>query len=129
MRYKLMFTAALILAAGSISTAQAQNYSGQQQRQMQQQMQQKQASTPKVSQAKLEKYVAAHQQVQDISTNWKSKMNDMSAQQKQSAGQKMNQELVKAVRNKGLSVQEYNRIANAVRTDNNLRQRALQMLQ
>lgn len=77
-----------------------------------------------ISDSQVEKFAEAEEKVRSLSSKWQSKIEgaqdqDAAMQHQQEA----NQEIVKAVKDSGLSVQEYNKIARAAQGDPELAER------
>lgn len=77
-----------------------------------------------VSDAQIQKYVAAQAQVKRIATKWQSKIKN--AKNKKTALQyrrQANKAMVQAVKSSGLSITEYNRITRAAQSNKELAKR------
>lgn len=81
-----------------------------------------------VSDEKLETFVEAREEVVKISRQWEDRLSNADSQEKlNSLRQQAQEEMVAAVRDKGLSVNEYNMIVDASQTDPDLRERVNEM--
>lgn len=96
----------------------------------QQQQQQHQAAPPQqtqqvdISDSQLETYVQASSKVDEVRNEYQQKMsNAESAEQAQELQQEALQQMASVVESAGLSVDEYNLIANQLQTNTDLRQR------
>ncbi|WP_417362128.1 DUF4168 domain-containing protein [Gallaecimonas pentaromativorans] len=77
-----------------------------------------------VSDAKLEQFVTAQKSITSIRDSAMEKLNKSeNPDQAQQIQQQANQDMVEAVKDAGLSVEDYNLIARAVQTDPNMRSR------
>lgn len=82
-----------------------------------------------VSDEKLESFVEAREEVVKISRQWEDRLNNTDSQEElNSLQQQAQEEMVAAVRDKGLSVNEYNTIVDASQTDPDLRERVNEMM-
>lgn len=100
----------------------------QQQSPAQPQMENQPSLTANVTDAQLEQYVDAAQEISDIRETYVSAMNEAETQEEAQALQAEAQEqIVGAVQNAGLSVQAYNDIGQAIRSDPSLREKAEQL--
>lgn len=82
-----------------------------------------------VSDKKLESFVEAREEVAQISRQWEDRLNNADSQEKlNSLQQQAQEEMVAAVRDKGLSVDEYNMIVDVSQTDPDLRKRVNEMV-
>lgn len=82
-----------------------------------------------VSEEKLESFVEAREEVVKISRQWEDRLNNADSQEKlNSLQQQAQEEMVAAVRDNGLSVNEYNMIVDASQTDPELRERVNEMV-
>lgn len=114
---------ALAIALGASGTAVAQQQGGAQggggQGGMQQQQQ---APDIDVSDEQVESFAEAQARVAEIGEKWTPRMQEAeSSEDVQKAREQAQQEMVIAVENSGLSVQEYNQIARAAQADEELR--------
>lgn len=78
---------------------------------------------------KMDQYVEAQQEVINISDRWSAKLKDASNAEKQEVAPQINNEMTEAVRDAGLSVEEFNRIAMVVRQNPALREEVIKQLQ
>jgi len=93
------------------------------------QMESPQAPAANVTDAQLEQYVSAAQEITDIRETYISAMNDAETQEEAQAMQtEAQQQIVGAVEDAGLSVQAYNDIGQAIQSDPSLREKAESML-
>ncbi len=82
-----------------------------------------------VSDEKLESFVEAREEVVKISRQWEDRLNNADSQEElNSLQQQAQEEMVAAVRDRGLSVNEYNMIVDASQTDPDLRERVNEMV-
>ncbi|WP_052368122.1 DUF4168 domain-containing protein [Algiphilus aromaticivorans] len=110
---------ALAIALGASGTAVAQNQGGSAQGGMQQQ-----APDIDVSDEQVESFAEAQSRVAEIGEKWTPRMQEAeSSEDVQKAREQAQQEMVIAVENAGLSVQEYNQIARAAQADEELREK------
>lgn len=78
---------------------------------------------------KLAAFVDARESVVQISQQWEERLNNAESQEKlNSLQQEAQQEMVEAVREEGLTVNEYNMIVDATQTDPELRERVNEMM-
>ena len=122
------FSKALIAlaAAGLVSVAGAQEYGEPQQQQQYQNPAagQAQPQAEAVSEGDLEKFAAAHQQVEQIRESYMDEAQGASDPDAMAEVQmSMQQEMVEAVQESGLDVGSYNRIAQMLPYDEELRER------
>lgn len=114
---------ALAIALGASGTAVAQQQSGAQGGGGQGGMQQ-QAPDIDVSDDQVESFAEAQARVAEIGEKWTPRMQEAeSSEDVQKAREQAQQEMVIAVENAGLSVQEYNQIARAAQADEELREK------
>lgn len=107
------------LFAGS-AMAQSQGQQGQQPP--------NQASAEDVSDADLEQYVDAESEIQSIRQEYVETINNAESQEEaQSLQVEAQEKMVSAVEGAGLSIEEYNQIANALQSNEELRKKAEQM--
>ena len=112
---------ALAVALGASGAAVAQQ-SGAQGGGAQGGMQQQQAPDIDVSDEQVESFAEAQARVAEIGEKWTPRMQEAeSSEEVQKAREQAQQEMVIAVENSGLSVQEYNQIARAAQADEELR--------
>lgn len=89
-----------------------------------------QSQTTHVSQAEVQKFAKAQNDMQSLLKNMRSKMqNAQGKQQSKQFRQQMNAKIVKTIKKDGLSVQQYNQIAQASQNDPKLSQRIQQAMQ
>lgn len=82
-----------------------------------------------LSQQKLEKYTQAQQEIMDISQQYRERLNGVQDKDKAiQLQQQARQQMAKAVKSTGLTVEEYNKITEAAQSDPKVRER-LQKLQ
>ena len=80
------------------------------------------------SDEKLSKYAQARSEIQAVSKSYRSKMQEAEDQKAaQEMRKEMQDEMMTAVKDNGLSVEEYNEITKAVRQDEELRQKVRSM--
>lgn len=78
---------------------------------------------------KIAAFVDARESVVEISQQWEERLNNAESQEKlNSLQQEAQQEMVEAVREEGLTVNEYNMIVDATQTDPELRERVNEMM-
>lgn len=78
---------------------------------------------------KLAAFVDARESVVEISQQWEERLNNTESQEKlNSLQQEAQQEMVAAVREEGLTVNEYNTIVDATQTDPELKERLTEMM-
>jgi biopolymer transport protein ExbB/TolQ len=95
--------------------------SNQQQAQQQQQRQQQAPSAQNFSDEELKAFAGAAQQVQAINRNFQSRFQSAeSPEKRQQLQQGARQEMVSAIQEEGLSVEQYNQIAKAAQGDPDL---------
>lgn len=88
------------------------------------------SSNTHFSQAQIQKFAKAQQDMQSLVRNSQQKINGASNQkQAKQYRQQMNQKIVKTIKNDGLSVQQYNKIAQASRGNQKLQHRIQQAMQ
>lgn len=118
---RVLAPAALAIAFGAAGVAVAQQ--GGAQGGAQGSMQQ-QAPDIDVSEEQINNFVTAQERVAEIGEKWSPRMeNAESSEEANKARQSAQKEMVIAVKNSGLSVQEYNQIARAAQSDPELRKR------
>lgn len=104
-------------AAAQSGQSQSQNYSASQ----------ASAKNIHVSNSQVQKFAKAKHQVLKIQSQWQSKIQHAKDKKTRQQYQKQaDQQMVKAVRKTGLSVKQYNRIAQASRSDSKLAKRIRQ---
>lgn len=119
---RFLAPAALAIAFGAAGVAVAQQ--GGAQGGAQGGMQQQQAPDINVSDEQIENFVTAQERVAEIGKKWSPRMEKAeSSEEANKARESAQKEMVIAVKNSGLSVQEYNQIARAAQADPELRQR------
>lgn len=119
---RVLAPAALAIAFGAAGVAVAQQ--GGAQGGAQGSMQQQQAPDIDVSEEQINNFVTAQERVAEIGEKWSPRMeNAESSEEANKARQSAQKEMVIAVKNSGLSVQEYNLIARAAQSDPELRKR------
>lgn len=117
MKLVKLFTTAALITAVSVQPALAQQ--GQyQQRGAQMQGMQQQAQVD-INDREVERYVEARQKITQISQQARGDMANMGPEEQQA----LNQKLVEAVKDTGLSVEKYNQITAAMQQDRDLQQR------
>lgn len=78
---------------------------------------------------KIAAFVDARESVVEISQQWEERLNNAESQEKlNSLQQQAQEEMVEAVRDEGLTVNEYNMIVDATQTDPELRERVNEMM-
>lgn len=78
---------------------------------------------------KIEAFVQAREQVVEISKKWEDRLSNAESQEElRSLQQESQEEMVEAVRDEGISVNEYNLIVDATQTDEGLRKRVNEMM-
>lgn len=78
---------------------------------------------------KIEAFVEAREQVVEISKKWEDRLSNAESQEElRSLQQESQEEMVDAVRDEGISVNEYNLIVDATQTDEELRKRVNEMM-
>lgn len=78
---------------------------------------------------KLAAFVDARESVVEVSQQWEERLNNAESQEKlNSLQQEAQQEMVEAVREEGLTVNEYNTIVDATQTDPELKERLTEMM-
>ena len=87
-----------------------------------------QAQQIEVTDSQLKQFAGAQESVNEIRVDAMAKLEKVEDQnQAQEIQQQANQDMVNAVQNSGLSVEDYNLIARAVQSDTNLQSRLKQM--
>lgn len=82
-----------------------------------------------LSDEKIEAFVDARESVVEISRQWEDRLNNADTQEEiNSLQQQAQEEMVAAVRDEGLTVQEYNMIVDAMQTDPDLQERVNEMM-
>lgn len=122
---KLFSTALLTAAMAQPALAQPSYTSGETNPPAGAQMQQQQGEQMQITQTDIENYAEARMAVDEIGNKWRGKVQDMSAAEQK----ELNNKLVTAVRDSGLSVQEYNTISAALQQNEELQQRIIQAMQ
>jgi signal recognition particle GTPase len=85
-----------------------------------------QASQIDVSKEEVTNFAEIQNQFNEIQQNYKTKLSGIQDQEKrQKLVEEMNEKMVEVVQNKGLSVERYNEIFNAVQSDPELRQKIM----
>lgn len=83
-----------------------------------------------VSQAQVQKFAKAQQDMQSLVRNSQQKIkNADSKKQAKQYRQQMNHQIIQTIKKDGLSVKQYNKIAQASRNDHRLRQRIQKAMQ
>lgn len=81
------------------------------------------------SDEKIESFVDARERVVEISRKWEERLNNTESQEElNSLQQEAQQEMVEAVRDEGISVNDYNMIVDATQTDPALRERVNELM-
>jgi Skp family chaperone for outer membrane proteins len=110
----LAFGSAPVLAQGAQSQGAQNGMQGAQQA----------PKSSDISNSQVKKFAHAQSKVQNIRKEWQGKISDAKNQKKAMKYQKeANQKMIKAVKDSDLSVQQYNKIARAARTDPKLAKR------
>ena len=123
--FGVVLAAALALAA---APAMAQPGYGGEQGAAQQGMQAQQPAKQDFDQPTLQKFASASAELGKIQTAFAQKLKGVQDQEEaRGMQQKMHDEMVNAVQDKGLQVQEYNAIANQMSVDAELRKKVEQM--
>lgn len=82
------------------------------------------AQASQFSESELETFVDARERVLEISGQWEDRLNNAGSQDElNNLQQAMQDEMVQAVRDEGLSVNDYNSIVSAAQSDENLQRR------
>ncbi|MFO8052895.1 MAG: DUF4168 domain-containing protein [Candidatus Omnitrophota bacterium] len=126
------FLLALVLAPASVWSQdyQAEGQQGYEAEGQQGYEAEGQAAQVDVSDEDMEAFAKAQNKVEEIRQKYQSKLSDVEDQTKrQEMVQKMNEELVDAVKNSGLSVERYNEIFEAAQNDSQLQQRISETMQ
>lgn len=114
----LLTAGAFALSAGLATPALAQEYGDP--------MQQQQAPQMEVNDEQVSAFAEAQARVVEIGEKWSPRLEAAeTAEEMQEAQQSAQQEMIVAVENSGLSVEEYNQIAQAAQADEALRERIL----
>lgn len=110
---KTLIAAGLVALLSTTGVAQAQSQGG-----------------GSVSDAELQEYTDATHQVQEIRQEYSGQLEGIQDQEKaRKLQQKANQEMVSAVQDTGMSVEEYNQLSQKIRENPELAQRVQQMLE
>lgn len=81
------------------------------------------------SDEKIESFVAARESVVEISRKWEERLSNTESQEElNSLQQQAQEEMVEAVRDEGISVNEYNMIVDATQTDPDLLERVNELM-
>lgn len=95
----------------------------------QQQIAQSTQQSADLSDEKIEAFVDARESVVEISRQWEDRLNNADTQEEiNSLQQQAQEEMVAAVRDEGLTVEEYNMIVDAMQTDPDLQERVNEMM-
>lgn len=87
------------------------------------------AQTTQFSDEKIESFAEARQSVMEISSEWQERLNNTESQEKLNSLQaQVQEEMVQAVRDEGLSVNDYNMLVNAVQSNPELRNRVRELM-
>lgn len=82
------------------------------------------AQANQITDKQLETFVEARARVQEIATQWEERLNNAESQEKvNNLQQAAQEEMVQAVKEEGLSVNDYNMIVSEAQADPELRQR------
>lgn len=82
------------------------------------------AQATEFSESELETFVNAREKVVDISSDWEDRLNNAESQDElNDMQQAMQEEMVQAVQDEGLSVNEYNTIVSEAQSDEDLQRR------
>lgn len=122
---KLLSTALLTAAIAQPALAQQSYGSGASNPPAGAQMQQQRGQQMQITQQDIENYAEARMAVDEISNEWRGKVQDMSAAEQE----ELNKTLMNAVQGSGLSVQEYNAISAALQQNEELQKRIIQAMQ
>lgn len=121
------YIATTLVAAGiTVSSApvMAQGVSDAQQNYQKQQVASQQAQ---FSRSQIQKFARVQQKIRSISSKWRKKIRSENDQQKiQQYRQQANKQMIAAVKKSGLSVKQYNKIANAAQSNPQLAKRIQQ---
>lgn len=123
MKLAKLFTAAALITAVSAQPALAQQKDYQKRNAQEMQGMHEQQKI-KVNDKEINRYVKARENVNDISKNKRGKIAQMSPRERE----ELNQELVKAIKDSGLSIARYNAISTAMLRDADLEQRIIQAM-
>lgn len=115
------------LVVASVAPAAAQSMQGQQQ--MQQQAPAGAAGQAQFSDEKLESFASAATEIQAINQKSREQLSGDSGANPEDIQRQANEEIVQAVRNEGLTVEEFNQIAQEVQNDPALHARVMAMIQ
>ena len=125
LKNKILMSAATIglLSAGGVATvAKAQDSYMPSQNQQQQQM--------NVSDAQLQKFAKADQAIRQMQSKFQSQSQGVESQEEmQAIQQKANKQMVQAIEQTGLSIQEYKKIGNVIRTNPEVQKKYMNMVQ
>ncbi|MGN8157428.1 DUF4168 domain-containing protein [Salinisphaera sp. SWV1] len=133
MNKSLFTTTATVIALGLAATtapvfAQGTNTSGNSG--MQSSYSQSNAGSTHVSQAQVQKFAKAQKDMQSLVRNSQQKIkNADNKKQAKQYRQHMNKQIVQTIKKDGLSVQQYNKIAQATRNNHKLQQRIQKAMQ
>jgi len=117
-------TAAALAAAFGLTSALPATA----QQQQQQMQQQQQLSADDITNQQLKSYVAAALEIQTVRQEFQSQMANVETQEDQQAvQQEASQKMISEIEDAGLSVDEYNAIATAVRSDPELSEKVQKM--
>lgn len=116
-------------AGGSIASAAQNSQGGAEKDSPSHMAQSTQQENIEFSDQKLEAFVEARESVVEISGEWEERINNAESQDElNSLRDAAQQEMVQAVQEEGLSVNEYNLIVDATQTNPDLRQRVNEMI-
>lgn len=119
----------VMMGIGPMAASAAQNEDGAVERETLHVAQSTDQQSTDFSDEKIESFVQARESVVEISREWEERLNNTESQEElNSLQQQAQQEMVEAVRDEGISVNEYNMIVDATQTDPALRERVNEMM-
>lgn len=87
------------------------------------------AQSTQFSDKQIESFAEARQSVMEISSEWQERLNNAESQEKLNSLQaQVQEEMVQAVRDEGLSVNDYNMMVDAVQTNPELQNRVRELM-
>lgn len=117
-----------LLFTGGITGAQAQDRFQSQAQQGQTQQRQMQQQQTNVNEEQLKAFIKAEKAARKVQDKYAGQQGQTTSQDEMAAQrEQMQQEMSQAIEGNGLSIAEYNNILNAIRTDEELRQKYMNM--
>lgn len=87
------------------------------------------AQSSQFSDEQIESFIDARERVQEVSAGWRERLNNAESQEKlNSLRREVQEELAEAVRDEGLTVNEYNMMVEATQTNPELQNRVREMM-